>query len=229
MASSSEDSTLLGGAPKTEELKYGYLVHITRGEHNPSETKCFRRLCMRYGLDAWDEMVQYLPWKSRSNLRSMLCWTIKKQAIGDYQDIRADPLLIRQDNERIIAQSGDENCIVKGGVLVDCKWDRDPEERAQIRAANALQYGLSDEEELAVVVPNVIAIEYSQRILARQAAASLMWRAALLEEKMRREGKKAKDLGLGAVTVRRGKEVVRRSPGKALDYTDDAEKYMRDA
>jgi hypothetical protein len=68
MLSSSKDSTPESDAPESEELKYGWLAHIMRGEHNPSEAECFRKLCMRYGLDAWDEMVWYLLWRSRSDL-----------------------------------------------------------------------------------------------------------------------------------------------------------------
>jgi hypothetical protein len=78
----------------------------------------------------------------------MLCWIIKKQAIDDYQGIRADLLLIREDNEQIIAQGGNEDYIAKGGILVDRKWDRNLDERKQFKAANDLRYGLTDEEAL---------------------------------------------------------------------------------
>jgi hypothetical protein len=55
------------------------------------------------------------------DLQPMLCWIIKKQAIDDYQGIRADPLLIRQDKEQIIAQGGNEDYIAMGGILMDRK------------------------------------------------------------------------------------------------------------
>jgi hypothetical protein len=62
--------------------------------------------------------------------------------------------------------------------------------------ANYLRYRLTDEEALAVVIPNVIVLEYIQRTLAKRVTAQMLLRAVLLKKKMRRETKKAKDLEL---------------------------------
>jgi hypothetical protein len=59
---------------------------------------------MRHGLQAWDVMHHYLPWRSRTDLRATLCRTVHKQAIGEYMDLNADPMKIRQDNELLMAK-----------------------------------------------------------------------------------------------------------------------------
>jgi hypothetical protein len=208
----------------------GYIVHLIRGKDNPTEAECFRRICMRHGLQAWDVMHQYLPWRSRADLRSTLCKTIRKQALSEYQDINADPLAIRQDNERAMASGGvHPDYIVKNGLLVNQKWDRDAPDRARVRARNAERYDMDDRDSLAVEIPYVMSVEYLQHKVRMRNVSLQLYRAALLAEKARRAGKNPPKIRVNNCRIHHGRAVFAAGPVVPLKYAYDTTKYMWDS
>jgi hypothetical protein len=46
---------------RSDSGEKGFLVYFFTGEQDPSEIVVFRKICLKYGLQAWDEMEPYLP------------------------------------------------------------------------------------------------------------------------------------------------------------------------
>jgi hypothetical protein len=206
----------------------GYLVHLIRCRENPIEAEVFRRVCMRHGLQSWDVMHQYLPWRSRNDLRATLCKTLHKQAIAEYQDIHADPKRIREDNAQLIATVDDSDYKVKGGMLVNQRWNRYSEDIAHAREENIERYDIDDSEALGVAVPIVMSIEYMQRLARNRAIWLRLLRAVLLAEKAKRRALEPRDLGLEKGLVLRSGDVVTPIPRTPLRYGLDTDKYVFD-
>jgi hypothetical protein len=173
-------------------------------------------------------MHQYLPWRSRTDLRATLCKVLRKQAIAEYHDINADPARIREDNERLIESVDDKSYKVKGGLLVNQRWNRQASEIMQAREANIERYDMDDEESLQVEVPQIMSMEYMAEAMNRRAASLQIFRAALLAEKARRKGVDPTDLGLAKGSLLRGREVVMANPKTPLKYALDTDKYIFD-
>lgn len=173
----------------------GSLVYIFRGQENdPNEVVVFSKLCEKFGLQSWDEMMRFLPWRDRASLRTALCHVIMKQALSEYDGIRANPLIIREDNKRLCKDNPDYT--LKGGTFVNQQWGRTPEDWAAIRQQNYEKYHISDEEAEKIEIPSIISIEYMKQLCSNRRQSLLLRRAALrMELAKRRALKKAQDEG----------------------------------
>ena len=166
----------------------GYIVHLFAGDQNASELAVLCKICMKFGLTNWDVMTKFLPWRNRAALRTTMCRIIRKQALSEYDGIRADPMKIQQDNDEIIKNiQHHPNYLVKGGVLVNAKWDRSNEEWNQIRKENASKYEIGKEDAEKIEIPSVISIDYMRQQCYKRRQSLLVKRAALRAEKARRE------------------------------------------
>lgn len=165
----------------------GYLVHIYKGRHNPVEHETFRRICMKYGLQAWDEMEAYMPWHERSDFRTTLCKIIKRQALSEYRNMRADPVKIGEDNSALI-HAKNSTVTVKHGMIINQKWNRGAKEIAETRDRNAEKYAMNQRESDKVEVPIVMPIEYIQKQAASRYISAVLYRAYLINELNKRRG-----------------------------------------
>jgi hypothetical protein len=186
-----------------EPAQIGHLVHLFRGTSNPVESLCFRRICMKRGLRAWHDMHRFLPWRPKSDLRATLVKLLRKQAIGEYPDIRADPLIIGLHNRDMIrdAKTGNPDHIVKNGRLVRKRYDRTTNERRRDRDTNAYKYDLPDNESLQVRIPSIMSLEYLRNSVSSRVQTLKLERAALIWEMARRKGTKPEDFGMGEMKV----------------------------
>lgn len=169
-----------------QNVEYGYLLYVFHGNHNPNENYVFRNICMRYGLQSWDEMKTYLPWRTRADLRLTLMKMIKKQAIGEYNRIRADPEKINIDNFDLF--TGEYQ--LKGGMWVNQKWNKDSSEKADVRKTNKTKYNLTTDEALDVNIPNLMNVNFIHRRMQTRKRNLLLYNAALYAEKEKRSGEK---------------------------------------
>ena len=210
-----------------KEDKTGYLLHLIQGSQNPVENFTFRQLCMRYGLQAWDEMNIYLPWRTRSDLRKTLIKMIKKQAIGEYSKIKADPAIISNDNINL----EDQNYIFKNGVYINQKWDKSSKERYEIRNDNAERYGMETDESLKVDIVPIMNVDYLNQKMKKRKISLYLFRAAILAEQFRRKKEKKLEsdnanLKLQDVVFLPSRKVrVKRSRSK-LQWTLDASSHV---
>lgn len=187
---SSSDNSELTEQSSNEENQSGkgYLVYIFRGDQNPSEISVFRKICMKYSLQAWDEMLTYLPWRNRAGLRTTLCKIIRKQALSEYDNIRADPFVIQKDNMALgIDENSDEEYTIKGGMLINQKWDRTPREWCEMRAENAKKYMISEEEAAEIEIPSIISVEHMTQLCSNRRQSLLLFRAAIVNEIAKRK------------------------------------------
>ena len=221
----------------------GYLVHLFAGDQNASELAVLCKICMKFGLTNWDVMSKFLPWRNRAALRTTMCRIIRKQALSEYDAIRADPIKIQQDNDEIIRNIGSNpGYLVKGGVLVNAKWDRSQEEWAKIRKENAQKYEISREDADKIEIPSVISIDYMRQQCYKRRQSLLVKRAALRAEKARRlrikreeemkeNGQEIKepvnvemDLGVSELQIRSGKQIVIPKHGAKLEQLSEGPK-----
>lgn len=203
--------------------KKGYLVYIFAGDQNPAEIAVFRKICMKYGLQAWDEMGQYMPWRGRSAFRTTLCHVIKKQALSEYDGIRADPFEIAKDNN--LEEVG-EDYAMKGGVLVNQKWDRSAGERELMRKNNAAKYGISQEDADKIKVPIIISLDYMKQLAMNREQSLLLKRAALRREAMKRGLAHWDNLGVADLKLGRATNMNLPTPGEPLVQLDDLEGFV---
>ena len=173
--------------PKTRlsSPESGYLVYLFSGDQNPAEIAVLRKICMKYGLQAWDEMVKYIPWRNRAAFRTTLCHIIRKQALSEYDGIKADPFEIQKDN-RLDTNSVSEDYTVKGGMLINQKWDRSNSEWEEMRVANMQKYSISDNEAEQIEIPIIMSIEYLKQMGNNRKQSLLLKRAALRSEAQKR-------------------------------------------
>jgi hypothetical protein len=150
---------------------------------------------MKYGLQAWDEMERYLPWRTRAAFRTTLCRIIRKQALSEYSGIKADPFEIQKDNPLDFSLA-DDGYAVKGGMLINQKWDRSAHEWGEMRNDNIKKYGLTDEEAASIEVPAIISIEYMRQQCDKRRQSVLLLRAAIRNEQAQRAGIAEPDLGI---------------------------------
>lgn len=166
----------------------GFLVYIFAGDQNQAEISIFRKICMKYSLQAWDEMMMYLPWRNKAALRTTLCKIIRKQALSEYDNIRADPFVIQKDN---MALGNDENSeeeyTMKGGMLINQKWDRTTQEWEEMRVENAKKYMISEEEAASIEIPSIISIEHMTQLCSNRRQSLLLYRAAIVNEIAKRK------------------------------------------
>ena len=186
--SNDEDLDFTLSSTDAEEDKKGFLVYIFTGDQDPSEIAVFRKICMKYSLQSWDEMMKYLPWRNRAALRTTLCKIIRKQSVSEYDGIRADPFVIQKDNMALGAEDGyDEEYTIKGNILVNQKWDRTPEEWEAMRVANTKKYMISDKEAEKIEIPSIISIEHMTQQIANRRQSLLLYRAAIVNEIAKRK------------------------------------------
>jgi hypothetical protein len=170
---------------------------------------------MKFGLTAWDEMERRLPWRTRSAFRTTLCRILRKQSLAEYAGIRADPFEIQRDNPLNFSLT-DEEYTVKGGILVNQKWDRSPAEIESVRQENLRKYGLGDDEAAAIDIPVIISIDYLGQLAENRRHSLILKVAAMKAEFARRIGNQAPDLGLQGLKLVPAEAVDLPPPGEAL-------------
>ncbi|KAH0789912.1 hypothetical protein GPJ56_006414 [Histomonas meleagridis] len=212
---------------KEKNNETGALVHLFRGEGNEAELVVLRKICMRYGIQSWDIMHYYLPWKNRSEIRSTLCKVLGKQAISEFRSIRADPLKISQEVKKDY-QEGRSDIVKKGGILVNQKWDRSPEERAQILKDNIEKFDMNDKESIEIDIPPIMKVNFLQEKTQKRRITDILFRAALLAERAKRRGEQINDLKLENIIVVPGKKVYYHTPFTELKYSTDASSFIFD-
>ncbi|EAY19202.1 hypothetical protein TVAG_214270 [Trichomonas vaginalis G3] len=214
------------GETKTKQDS-GYLVHLFVGEQNTAELAVLQKIAMKFGLTAWDQMTQYLPWRNRAALRTTMCRIIRKQALSEYDGIRADPIQIQKDNDIIAEQiqkgKGNDDYLFKGGVLVNARWDRSPEEWAKVRKQNSEKYEISEQEAKDITIPSIISIDYMRQQCFKRRESLLVRRAALLAEKARRMEVKNPDLKVDDLQIRSGRDIVIPAPSNKLSLDKNPE------
>ena len=184
----------------------GYLVHMFLGDQSASETAVFRKICMKYGMQSWDIMEGFLPWRNRATLRQNLCKLIRKQAISEYSGMRADPYKIQEENERIMRNFQTSDFLCKSGVLVNQKWDRDENEMNEIREENRKKFEISQKEADKIQIPSIMSIDYIKHQCYKRRISLLLYRAALRNELCKRQHKVCKDLGLSELRISSSRE-----------------------
>jgi len=209
--------------PPSEEK--GYLVHLFIGDQNPAELAVLRKICMKYGLTSWDVMTGYLPWRNRASLRTTMCRILRKQALSEYDAIRADPLKIQKDNESL-AKDLSTDYVFKGGVLVNTRWDRSNDEWADVRQRNAAKYSISEEEAQTIFVPSIVSVDFMRQQCFKRRQSLLVYRAALRAEIARRKGMPCDDLGVDELQIRSGREVVLPKPCTKLETETDESRFF---
>ena len=177
----------------------GYLTYLFTGDQNPAEIVVFRKICMKYGLQAWDEMAKYIPWRNRAAFRTTLCHIIRKQALSEYDGIRADPFRIQKDNP--LDDSNNEDYIVKGGMRINQKWDRSASEWDDLRKENTKKYGISEEDADQIEIPIIMSVEYMRQMGNNRKQSLLLKRAALRYEAQRRGIAQYSDLGVADLVL----------------------------
>ena len=204
----------------------GYLVHLFVGDQNPAELAVLRKICMKYGLTSWDVMTGYLPWRNRASLRTTMCRILRKQALSEYDAIRADPLKIQKDNENLAKEGNTTDYVLKGGVLVNTRWDRTNDEWADVRQKNSAKYSISDEEAQTIYVPSIVSVDFMRQQCFKRRQSLLVYRAALRAEKSRRMGLNNFDLGVEELQIKSGRDVVLPKPCTKLEIENDISKYF---
>lgn len=204
----------------------GYLAYVFVGDQSQAEIAVLRNICMKYGLQAWDEMVSYMPWRNRAAFRTTLCHIIRKQALSEYEGIRADPFKIQGDNPLAV----DGNYDVKGGMLINTNWERTSEELDQLREQNAQKYEISQEESDSIDIPIIMSVEYMKQQCFNRKQSLLLKRAALRQEAMKRGLAEYDNLGVGELVIDHSGVLDLPEPGEALKLLDpDGGIYPLDA
>lgn len=206
------------------EEEEGYLLYLYSGNDNGNEKFIFRQLCMRYGLQAWDEMHAYLPWRTRAELRTKLMKMIRKQAIGEYSQIKADPVIINEDNMKL----KDEKYVFKNGLWVNQQWDQSHKEKAEIRNYHKERYNLDTEESLNVDILPILNVDYIVDKMKLRKLALLLFNASLNAEKARRAGTEPPDLGLDGISFIPAKEATLKRAKTKLKWTRETDDYIFD-
>lgn len=188
-----------GLKPPTETPKFegqkGCLAFVFTGVQDDVELQVFRKVCMKFGMQAWDDMIQYLPWRNRATLRTTLCKIIRKQALSEYDGIKADPFQIKNDNQQINEGESDASgYTMKGGMLVNQKWDRNQDEWEEVRKGNTAKYGISEADAAKIDVPCIISVDYMKQQIENRRQSLLLHRAAVIDEISRRKGIPNSDL-----------------------------------
>ena len=211
-----------------EYSRTGYLVHLFKGRSHPCEVEVFRRICMKYGLQAWDEMQAYMPWHLRPDFRMTLCKIIKKQALAEYRNMRADPLAIRSENESKISDETD-GLKMKSGMIINPKWDRSAEEIEEIRRANANAHAIHAKESERVEVPIIMSLDYLQKRVVARYTGAVLYRAFLINTLAQRHGDPNPDLMKGAkLKVLAGEMVYSRRHETILPHQGDTTGLVED-
>jgi hypothetical protein len=201
---------------EADDPERGFLVYLFTGEQDPSEIVVFRKICMKYGLQAWDEMERHLPWRTRAAFRTTLCRIIQKQALSEYSGIKADPFAIQKDNPLDFSLA-DDGYAVKGGMLINQKWDRSAHEWGEMRNGNIKKYGLTDEEAEAIEVPAIISVEFMRQQCEKRRQSLLLLRAAIRNEQVRRAGITDAELGIEDLVLLPAETLVRPPNGSKLE------------
>lgn len=203
----------------------GILVYVYTGQHNTNENFTFRRLCMRYGLTSWNELSRYLPWRSRSDLRLTLMKMIKKQAISEYSQIRADPTAIGSEN----ANLKDQNYKLKGGIWVNKKWDKTPEEKRATRQKNKDKYHINTIDALQIDVPFIMSYDYMIERLQSRKVNLILYNQALANEYEKRTGERLPSSGnLSQLKFMNNKVCKIHKPKIELRSSTDISKFVFD-
>lgn len=190
-----EDTKSSSPPPIDDKKGKGCLAYIFVGVQDDVELQVFRKVCMKFGLQAWEDMIMYLPWRNRATLRTTLCKIIRKQALSEYDGIKADPFQIKTDNTVINEGQSDANgYTMKGGMLVNQKWDRNQEEWGVVRKANTEKYGISEADALKIDVPCIMSVDYMKQQIENRRQSLLLNRAAVIDEMARRKGIQNPDL-----------------------------------
>ena len=172
----------------------GQLVYLFNHPEDPAELAIFRLICMKYGLQAWNQMLIYLPWRTRASLRTTLCRILKKQALSEYGGIRADPFQIQKDNDILREGEANNGYKMKAGMLVNLKWNRSREDLARIQEENARKYEIPEEKAEKIEIPIIISLEFMRQQLEHRRNSVLLYRAAILSEMRNRKMAESDDL-----------------------------------
>lgn len=183
-----DDSPIEYAQIPPESKDKGQLVYIFNKTEDQSEFVVLKKICMKYGLQAWDEMLKYLPWRTRASLRTTLCRMLKKQALSEYGGIRADPFQISSDNSSILREGQtNQEYKMKAGMLVNLKWNRSKDDINRIKEENIAKYEISEEEADKIEIPIIISLEFMRQQLEHRRNSLLLYRAALLNEMRNRK------------------------------------------
>lgn len=185
----------------------GQLVYLFAGDQNSPELVVIRNISMKYGLTQWNIMTSFLPWRPKPALRATICRLIKKQALSEYDGIRADPLKILKDNEEAIRNIDSSEHIYKGGVIVNNKWDRSTESLEAIKKKNINKYIISEEEAEDIHVPIIMSIDYLKQQCYKRYNSLLLYRAALISESAKRKGEQSPDLQMSNLSIISGTDI----------------------
>lgn len=98
--------------------------------------------------------------------------------------------------------------ILKGGLLVSTKWDKSSSEWEQVRKENTQKYEISKEEAEKINIPCVISSDYMRQQCFRRRQSLLLYRAALIAEIARLEGREPRNLDVDELQIRSGCDVV---------------------
>lgn len=202
-----------------EGNELGTLAYITVGKHSEIETDVWRKVCMKHGVNNFSAMNYYLPWKEPQKFRLKLIKYTRKQAIGEYEGIRADPLNFQKENDDIIKQMQSNNngsVLLKNGIIVNQIWDRSNEEIRDIRSKNEAKYGIPDYVADTITIPKILPIQYIRQNMIRRRQALLLYRAGILSEIARREHVMWPDLKVDELQIRSGKDLNSRRSYKAI-------------
>ena len=213
---------------KATQIQSGFLIHLFRGEDSEAEFATLRKICMRYGIQSWDIMHSYLPWKSRAEIRNTLCKILGKQALSEFKDIRADPFAMSEEIEKDYLNAPQGIYKKKGGIIVNQKFGISEQEKAEILENNKKKFDLKNNESIEIGVLPIIKIEFLQERVKKRRVAQMIFRAALLAEKARRKGEKSCNLKLKKVTVVSGRKVFQRRPETKIKYSKDTSDVLFD-
>jgi hypothetical protein len=214
-------------AASDDEDGTGCVVYVFRGDQDACEMAVFRKICMKCGMTAWDEMERRLPWRTRAAFRTTLCRILRKQSLGEYAGIRADPFEIQKDNPLDLNRV-DEGYTIKGGMLINQKWDRSSAEVEQLRQANIRKYGLSEEQSAAIEIPVVVSVDYLRQLAENRRQSLTLKVAAMKAELGRRRGIASPDLGLQALKLMPAETIEVPPPGEALRTEFDTDDFYFD-
>ena len=166
----------------------GTLVYIFRGDNDDCENTVISKICQKYGLDCWDNMITCMPWRNRANLRTTLCRMLRKQALSEYEGVRADPILIGEENQKEC--EGNPEYTVKSGIFVNLKWDRTPDEWKDIRLQNQRRFNIPDDVAAKIEIPTILSTQYMLQAITSRKQTLLLKRAAIRFEKLKRQAQK---------------------------------------
>ncbi|KAK8860334.1 hypothetical protein M9Y10_011998 [Tritrichomonas musculus] len=195
IVSEENDIPELNGAKKINPAyTRGQLVYLFNHPEDPAELAVLRLICMKWGLQSWDNMLIYLPWRTRASLRTTLCRILKKQALSEYGGIKADPFKIQEDNSFLREGDSNSEYKMKAGMLVNLRWNRSKEDRNKIQEENARKYKISEQEAEKIEIPIIISLEFMRQQLEHRRNSVILYRAAIINEMMNRNIYEGKDL-----------------------------------